>query len=488
MSSSLRLKTILPLKHKDGKHSVEREMSMRRKVIVLPLIPLLILISSCGYQPGSEYAPATADKGSGGASSGTAIDFVPDNSWTVADGITLRLLQDCYPPGTVTMTMILENRSDSIMMYGRGWHYEKYFDGDWRMVETIENYAFTLEGYTLYNRDKNAFTIDAGFLMEPLSEGCYRVTGCSLRVARDGQNLSWGGDYVEYPPYQLEFVVSANATAEPPGIETVNTYSATGIDPGDTQVVPLSEWTLPEIENWQWYTPWAFLPLYYSAGMEVPFFTSGNNGLVAIIYRMASEIDLHSYSVFDELFLLDIVDRKTGKRYEVLTEPSIKYPPSYEIWQYRDGFKIILDGVLFFCFIDDDDSVEIVPFDVYSGNTGNSGIDSAAFGNFSDEEIGAAIEAVNEYFAGDMFSGCELVQTWYDEVRSNMIVEAHVASGLSHVRASSSNYIALISELKVGPSGGGHLQLRPNSINPDLKWVLVRDSENSPWRVDDWGY
>jgi hypothetical protein len=67
----------------------------------------------------------------------------------------------------------------------------------------------------------------------------------------------------------------------------------------------------------------------------------------------------------DALFLLDIFDRKTGKRYEVFSEPTIKFPgfPEVdEVFPYQDGFKVEYDGLLNYCFINDDDRVTLIPF------------------------------------------------------------------------------------------------------------------------------
>lgn len=264
-------------------------------------------------------------------------EIAVNNLWTVTDGITLRLAQDSYPPNPSTMTLILENRSDSVMLYGQGWSFEKSEGGSWRKLETKANYGFTMVGYSLYDHDKKTFAIWIDFLNEPLDEGLYRVTGCSLRVAPDDQNLSYGMDYVEYPPYQLEFTVSESATPE-------------ADDMPETQ---LAKWQLPDIEAWQWYTPWDALSMYEDAGMQFWRFVQGENGLVAILYRNTRE---NEYLNAGDLLLLDIFDRKTGKRYEVFTEPTVE---SQKVLAYKDGFRVNC-GSLLYCFINDDDMVVTV--------------------------------------------------------------------------------------------------------------------------------
>ena len=161
---------------------------MKRFALTLVFIIALLLLAGCGSIIEGLMQSPPQDAPEPDTAAGDAI--APNNLWTVTDGITLRLLQDAYLPNAQTMTLILENRSDSVMSYGQGWSFEKHEDGEWRTLETIENYGFTLEGYLLFDHDRKTFTIGTWFLNEPLSEGLYRVTGCSLRVAPDDQNLA----------------------------------------------------------------------------------------------------------------------------------------------------------------------------------------------------------------------------------------------------------------------------------------------------------
>ncbi len=139
----------------------------------------------------------------------------PASSWAVTEDITLSLLQSSYPVGTEQMTMVLENRGTQVMLYGQGWSYEKYVDGQWQAVETIEDYGFDAVGYILQPGQTAAFSIGAWFLAQPLEAGYYRVTGCALRVAADEEDLSYGGNYTDCPAYQLEFLVTEEAQPEP---------------------------------------------------------------------------------------------------------------------------------------------------------------------------------------------------------------------------------------------------------------------------------
>ena len=267
---------------------------------------------------------------------GIEEDLVLYDTWEVTDGITLHLLQDSYPPGTKTLTLVLENRSDNVMLYGEYLSFEKYENGAWQKVKTIKNYGFRAIGYTLFDHDKHTFTISTWFLKEPLSSGTYRVTGCSLRVARDAENLSGGGDNIDYPPYKLTFTVCAEATPEP--------------EPQPKK--ELAEWQLPDIEPWQWHTPWDCFDMYHKAGLRIQFSLAGGNGLIAILYGTNQD---QWYST--DLLLLDVFDRKTGKRYQVFTEPTLG---THSVMSFDQGFIIVTDNVYYY-YLDDNGKLVIEP-------------------------------------------------------------------------------------------------------------------------------
>jgi len=296
---------------------------------------VLSVLTGCGQTLGEDepYSPP------GDSASLFSSDnlFELHNLWTVTDGITLRLLQDSYPPNTESMTLVLENRSDSVMAYGQGWSFEIFEDEEWQSLETVEEYAFTMEGYTLFDHDRKTFSIGTWLLKEPLSKGIYRVTGCSLRVAPDDQNLSYSMDYTEYPPYQLEFVVSETATPEPE----------------KSAVEQFAKWQLPKIEDWQHYTPWDCVNMYNNAGMQVWQYVQGENGLLMVLYRNTHE---NEYYNTGELLLADVIDRKTGMRYVVFDGPTVQ---TDAVTPYKDGFKIDCGDVLF-CFLDENGSINLV--------------------------------------------------------------------------------------------------------------------------------
>jgi len=292
---------------------------MIKKTLLCTVTSLIILLSSCSDNNLSK----AVDSDNPVSLLSTNEQEAPNNIWTVTDGITLRLVQDSYLPGTEAMTLILENRSDSVMSYGQGWSFEKNENGIWRELETIEDYAFTSEGYTLYNRAKNTFTIPTWFLNEPFSEGLYRITGCTLRVAPDDENLSWEGDNVDYPRYQLEFIISDSASPEPD--------------------------ITSEKEDWQWYTPSEIIGIYESPTTQVYSYIQGANGLVAVALYDPTEHSLfEDTNLGKDIFWMDIYDRKTGSRYEALTEPTIEFSSNWPlIWPYQDGFKVDTGDLLY---------------------------------------------------------------------------------------------------------------------------------------------
>lgn len=228
----------------------------------------------------------------------------PINEWTVTEGITLRLIQDEYPVNTKEMTIIMENRSDQVMLYGNGWSFERWEGGTWQVFENREDTAFTSEGYVLQDHDNATFRVSTFALKEPLKEGLYRVTGCTLRVAKSDANLSHGGDYTDYPPYQLEFLIKEDAKAEPAMPETETPAGA-----------------LPEKEDWQWYTVYDGIWLYESAGQTVWQYVQDGHGLVAMLMRENTPEN----EMLEQGDLLDLIlfDRQTGETFLAFDTPSV---------------------------------------------------------------------------------------------------------------------------------------------------------------------
>lgn len=105
---------------------------------------------------------------------------------------------------------------------------------------------------------------------------------------------------------------------------------------------------------------------------------------------------------------------------------------------------------------------------------------------FSEAEINNAIDSVKKKF--EDFHGCNLTKLWYNEEKSNHIIEDYLKSGKgSENGVKAKNVIVLLSNFAVDSSGGDE-GFNPNSTYSNWNWILIRDSKTGNWRVDDWGY
>ena len=105
---------------------------------------------------------------------------------------------------------------------------------------------------------------------------------------------------------------------------------------------------------------------------------------------------------------------------------------------------------------------------------------------FSNEEINDAINCVEKKFKD--FKGCNLTKLWYDKEKSTNFIEGYLKNGKDSVNAAKAeNVIVLLSNFKVGSSGGDG-SLNPNTTYSNWNWILIRDSKTSNWKVTDWGY
>jgi len=266
----------------------------------------------------------------------------PNNLWTIKDGVTARLMQDSYRVGTTEMTVILENRTDDIFFYGNGWSFSKYIDGKWCRLDENGGGDNDLILNLLVDHYSATIHVTTWHLKEPLDSGLYCLNGASYFEVRGlDENFEYKYDRVKYPPYQLEFIVSETAAPEPTS---------------ESKKEPDQPWQLPEIEDWQWYTQADCIMMYYiDVGLMVRQVVRGDNGLFAALYQESPYVQ----KFFSEnKYFLDIIDRKTGKRYEVLTQPAVGLD---KVTPYKHGFKVFCDDVLN-CSINDDDTISLTPF------------------------------------------------------------------------------------------------------------------------------
>lgn len=120
------------------------------------------------------------------------------------------------------------------------------------------------------------------------------------------------------------------------------------------------------------------------------------------------------------------------------------------------------------------------------GKTNNTMVSIGKSIKFSEKEMNNAINCVKKKFKD--FKGCNLTKLWYDEEKSNNFIEGYMKNGKGSVNGvKAENVIVLLSNFDVDASGGDG-SLNPNSAYSNWNWILIRDSETSNWRIDDWGY
>ena len=176
------------------------------KKCFIAALALLLCLTACGQGESSTPAAGTKAIASQPAVSSPANCEEPDpvSVWSIAEGITAALLQDAYPAGTGTLTMVLENRTDLELTYGEALTFHKYVDGQWRNV-TREDAAWHDIARILQPRSVGTFSISTGALAQPLDEGLYRITSEEMWIEPDET----------VPGFQVEFRVASGAQPEP---------------------------------------------------------------------------------------------------------------------------------------------------------------------------------------------------------------------------------------------------------------------------------
>ena len=124
-----------------------------------------------------------------------------------------------------------------------------------------------------------------------------------------------------------------------------------------------------------------------------------------------------------------------------------------------------------------------------TGKINNAEIDYESTAKFSEAEIESAVDAVLIKFTG--FLGCDLKRLWYDEVRSDEIIQRDISSNgrntIKNSRAEPENIMILFSNFKTSKSSVA-IGANPNAEYADWMWILIKESESDEWNVVDWGY
>lgn len=136
--------------------------------------------------------------------------------------------------------------------------------------------------------------------------------------------------------------------------------------------------------------------------------------------------------------------------------------------------------VLFLCAIFAACSLE-------KGDTSNANITFGDSEKFSDEELQAAADAILDKFSAD-FKCCTLTDLWYDEEDSDNAVSMYMTGGRGAINGvDSANVVVFYSDFDVDENGAEE-GFYPNSSESGWSWIVIRDSADSDWVVDDWGY
>ena len=103
---------------------------------------------------------------------------------------------------------------------------------------------------------------------------------------------------------------------------------------------------------------------------------------------------------------------------------------------------------------------------------------------FSGDEIQSAADLVTDEETG--YENCSLLSVCYDEEKSDAAVKSYMEHGRGKDNnVSEENVIVMLSSFK---TYGEQPVLNSNHTYENYRWILIRDSESSPWRIDDRGY
>lgn len=115
----------------------------------------------------------------------------------------------------------------------------------------------------------------------------------------------------------------------------------------------------------------------------------------------------------------------------------------------------------------------------------NIEIDISESTKFSKDEITNSIECVKSNFN---FEGATLTKIWYDEEKSNNLVDIYLENGNgSQNGVNEENVIILLSNFYVDDSGKNPV-LNRDTTYTDYQWILIRDNEKREWKIDSFGF
>ena len=186
---------------------------MKKLLSVLLALSLGFALAACGSGGGGQDVPApTPEAEPQPVSAPPEVPSLanceepdPVSVWTVAEGITISLLQDAYPVGTERFTMVFDNRTDLELNFGEAMYFQKYVDGRWQELEAREDAGWNSIAYILSPDSVRTFSAGTWYLTRPLDEGLYRIVSEEMWMEPD-ETL---------PGCQLEFRIASAAQPEP---------------------------------------------------------------------------------------------------------------------------------------------------------------------------------------------------------------------------------------------------------------------------------
>lgn len=121
-----------------------------------------------------------------------------------------------------------------------------------------------------------------------------------------------------------------------------------------------------------------------------------------------------------------------------------------------------------------------------AGQTKDAKIDYGTSDTFSEAEIKAAADCVLREFRD--FTNCTLTALWYHEADSAIYVRQYMYAGKGAQNSiTQENALALFADFTTGEMDAD-TGFASNTSYDGWCFILVRDSADGAWRVDDMGY
>ncbi|WP_195419889.1 hypothetical protein [Collinsella sp. D33t1_170424_A12] len=102
--------------------------------------------------------------------------------------------------------------------------------------------------------------------------------------------------------------------------------------------------------------------------------------------------------------------------------------------------------------------------------------------HYTEADILAAFNAIETEFASE-FEGCTLEEVRYD----SEVETRHLDEMLEHGQKGKGDLIVVLSKFTTDWRAADE-GLSPHDRYEDWQWILIRPSQDAPWKIVDWGY